>query len=363
MSLLAQVAMPTLSHQTTTKIRKKLKIVMGGGGVGKTTCSVSLALQAQKRGLKTALITIDPAKRLAQALGLSELSSSLKPLAKYPLIDAMMLDRKDSSDLLVKQLAKTPQIAESILSNRYYQAFSTHLAGTQEYMAIYEVCMALQKDYDLLILDTPPSKHAFDFLDAPHRLLQSLNQSTMLQILSPQKSKSSMFSGMIIKSLSKMTAGPFLEELFQFISLFRDILEGLKANAQQITQTLHEDTTVILVSSTADESIVLMSEMLTELKKRKIQIETLLLNRFQSNEQLTTLKALALEDPSSILTKLLSQKIKAIEFDQAQLLKLQNRLNQNLAIGNLTIMSLNEVNQEDQMDQYLSSLLNDLLLA
>lgn len=360
MSLLAQVAMPTLSHQTTTKIRKKLKIVMGGGGVGKTTCSVSLALQAQKRGLKTALITIDPAKRLAQALGLSELSSSLKPLAKYPLIDAMMLDRKDSSDLLVKQLAKTPQIAESILSNRYYQAFSTHLAGTQEYMAIYEVCMALQKDYDLLILDTPPSKHAFDFLDAPHRLLQSLNQSTMLQILSPQKSKSSMFSGMIIKSLSKMTAGPFLEELFQFISLFRDILEGLKANAQQITQTLHEDTTVILVSSTADESIVLMSEMLTELKKRKIQIETLLLNRFQSNEQLTTLKALALEDPSSILTKLLSQKIKAIEFDQAQLLKLQNRLNQNLAIGNLTIMSLNEVNQEDQMDQYLSSLLNDL---
>ncbi len=363
MSLLAQVAMPTLSHQTTTKIRKKLKIVMGGGGVGKTTCSVSLALQAQKRGLKTALITIDPAKRLAQALGLSELSSSLKPLAKYPLIDAMMLDRKDSSDLLVKQLAKTPQIAESILSNRYYQAFSTHLAGTQEYMAIYEVCMALQKDYDLLILDTPPSKHAFDFLDAPHRLLQSLNQSTMLQILSPQKSKSSMFSGMIIKSLSKMTAGPFLEELFQFISLFRDILEGLKANAQQITQTLHEDTTVILVSSTADESIVLMSEMLTELKKRKIQIETLLLNRFQSNEQLTTLKALALEDPSSILTKLLSQKIKAIEFDQTQLLKLQNRLNQNLAIGNLTIMSLNEVNQEDQMDQYLSSLLNDLLLA
>jgi anion-transporting ArsA/GET3 family ATPase len=232
-------------------------------------------------------------------------------------------------------------------------------------MAIYEVCMALQKDYDLLILDTPPSKHAFDFLDAPNRLLQSLNQSTMLQILSQQNTKSSMFSGIMIKSLSKMTAGPFLEELFQFISLFRDILEGLKENAQQITQTLHQDTTVILVSSTADESIMLMSEMLTELKKRKIKIETLLLNRFQSNEELATLKALALTDLSSTLSQLLSQKIQSIEFDQAQLLKLNQIFQSNLenwVQGNLAIMPLNELNQDDQMDQYLASLLNHLAL-
>jgi anion-transporting ArsA/GET3 family ATPase len=201
-------------------------------------------------------------------------------LPQYPHIDAMMLDRKYSSDQLVRKCAQSPEQAELILKNKYYQAFSSSLAGTQEYMAIYEINQAVQKNrYDLIIVDTPPSKHAIDFLDTPQKLIQALNQKIIFQMLGKKEGFSA--GQLILKSLGKLTAGPFLEELFQFILLFREVLEGLKSNAISLIELLKKNTEVIMVSTLQQESMLLSIELKKQLTERAIPVHALLINRCQ----------------------------------------------------------------------------------
>ncbi|MFP5299430.1 MAG: ArsA family ATPase, partial [Actinomycetota bacterium] len=159
---------------------KEIIVCAGSGGVGKTTTSAAIALQAALSGKKAVVLTIDPAKRLASSLGLKELSNEptkvnarkftaagLKPKGE---LWAMMLDTKSTFDKVVMQYARTEEQATKILNNRFYRNISGTLSGTQEYMAmekLYELYS--EGDYDLIVIDTPPTRNALDFLDAPKR--------------------------------------------------------------------------------------------------------------------------------------------------------------------------------------------------
>jgi len=161
---------------------RRLVLCVGSGGVGKTTTAAALAVGAARRGRRTAVLTVDPAQRLRDALGLGDLDGRPRrvPLAgEHARLDAMLLDVKRTFDELVVGLASTPEQARRVLDNRIYQNLSGTLAGSAEYMAVETVLrLAETGDYDLLIVDTPPARHAVDFLDAPRRLLRLLACST-----------------------------------------------------------------------------------------------------------------------------------------------------------------------------------------
>ena len=154
----------------------RIIVCTGSGGVGKTSTAAALAIRAAERGRKVCVLTIDPAKRLAQAMGLSALDNSPRPVSgvSYGSLEAMMLDMKRTFDEVVEAHAD-PERAAQILSNPFYQALSSSFAGTQEYMAMEKLGQLratadVDGTWDLIVVDTPPSRSALDFLDAPARL-------------------------------------------------------------------------------------------------------------------------------------------------------------------------------------------------
>src|SRR3954464_10441893 len=152
---------------------KRMVICAGSGGVGKTTTAAAVALGLAERGLKVAVVTIDPARRLANALGLSELSN--EPTRVECEVDgelwAMMLDAKRTFDQLIEHLAPDEQTRDEVLGNRIYQQLSTAVAGSQEFTAIAKLYELDEEGaWDVLVLDTPPARNALDFLDGPARL-------------------------------------------------------------------------------------------------------------------------------------------------------------------------------------------------
>ncbi|HWE57076.1 MAG TPA: ArsA family ATPase, partial [Acidimicrobiales bacterium] len=154
-------------------------ICAGPGGVGKTTCAAAIALEGARRGKRACVVTIDPAKRLADALGLESLTNDAHEVGagQFPgQLYALMLDTKTTFDEVVSRYAASPDQAQAILDNKLYRNISGALGGTQEYMAM-EKLYSLHTDgqYDLIVVDTPPTRHALDFLDAPQRLLRFLN--------------------------------------------------------------------------------------------------------------------------------------------------------------------------------------------
>jgi anion-transporting ArsA/GET3 family ATPase len=157
---------------------RRLVVCVGSGGVGKTTTAAALGVEAARRGRRVVVLTVDPAQRLKDALGIGTLDGRPRrvPLGRGIHLDAMLLDVKRTFDELVRGLATTPEQAARVLENRLYQNLSSTLAGTAEYMAIEQV-QRLAEDpiYDLLVVDTPPARHAVDFLDAPRRLLALLD--------------------------------------------------------------------------------------------------------------------------------------------------------------------------------------------
>jgi len=157
---------------------RRVVLCVGSGGVGKTTTAAALAVAAARRGRHTVVLTVDPAQRLRDALAIGELDGRPRrvPLQGGARLDAMLLDVKRTFDELVEGLASTPEQARRVLDNRLYQNLSGTLAGSAEYMAVESVLRLSETgDYDLLVVDTPPARHAVDFLDAPRRLLALLD--------------------------------------------------------------------------------------------------------------------------------------------------------------------------------------------
>ncbi len=249
---------------------KRVCVCAGSGGVGKTTTSAAIALGMAARGAKVAVVTIDPANRLANALGLEQLGNEPRRVDPSRLATgsleiegelwAMMLDPKRTFDELIERIAPDAGRAEEIKANRVYRELSTAVSGSQELTAIaklYELDQS--KQFDLLVLDTPPSRNALEFFDAPGRLNSFLEGKALKAFMRP--------TGFGVRALSRgalpllgglrrITGIDLITDLTVFFGLLGDMTNDFSERAAQVDELLHADTTAfVLVTSAAREPI------------------------------------------------------------------------------------------------------------
>ncbi len=236
-------------------------VCCGSGGVGKTTTSAALALRAAERGRKVVVLTIDPARRLAQAMGIEALDNVPRPVPGVSTgsttggsLDAMMLDMKRTFDEVVESQA-SPEKAAQILANPFYVALSSSFAGTQEYMAM-EKLGQLRQDarasgrWDLIVVDTPPSRSALDFLDAPERLSSFLDGRFIRLMLAPAKGPARLMSaglGVVTNALTKILGAQVLKDMQTFVAAFDTLFGGFRQRAQKTFELLQAQETAFLV--------------------------------------------------------------------------------------------------------------------
>src|SRR5262249_20010774 len=247
---------------------------VGSGGVGKTTISAALALKAAMDGKRALVLTIDPARRLANSLGLRSLGNqetridaahfaqaNLSPRGE---MWAMMLDLKRTWDDLVQRSARTAEQAQSILGNKIYQTLSTAMAGSLEYMAMEKVYeLHASGRFDVLVLDTPPTSNALDFLHAPDRILDVLDNDAMRILLGPMLKASriglklfALPAGLALRTLARFTGQDFLRDLAHFMVAFEGMYEGFKQRAAQVKRLLAgPETAFVLVTTPSPLSI------------------------------------------------------------------------------------------------------------
>ncbi|MEB2311553.1 MAG: AAA family ATPase [Sorangiineae bacterium] len=253
---------------------RRVILCVGSGGVGKTTVSAAIGLAAARRGKNVLCLTIDPARRLANSLGLKRMTAEAQRVEPERFRQAglevsgsltvMMLDTKRTFDDLVIRHASSPEARDRILDNRLYQYVSTSLAGTQEYMAM-EKLLAVKEDssYDLIVLDTPPTSNALDFLDAPERLIQALDSVAMRWFIQAFES-SRRFSlnlvaksvAVVLKGIGRLTGGGFLEQMAEFITELNDLFGGFKERATAVSKAFRgPDFGYVLVTTPAPLAI------------------------------------------------------------------------------------------------------------
>ena len=237
----------------------RIIVTCGAGGVGKTTTAAALGLRAAERGRKVVVLTIDPARRLAQALGLTELDNTPRAVAEVSVanggrLDAMMLDMKRTFDEVVLAHA-TREKAEQILANPFYVALSSSFAGTQEYMAMEKLGQLHRQaertgDWDLIVVDTPPSRSALDFLDAPERLASLLEGRFLRLLLAPARGPFRLMSAgvsMAMSVLNKVLGAQVLTDVQTFVAAFDTLFGGFRQRAEQTVALLREPHTAFLV--------------------------------------------------------------------------------------------------------------------
>jgi len=253
---------------------KRVCVCGGAGGVGKTTTSAAVALGMAARGARVAVVTIDPARRLANALGLEALDNEPTRVAPERLaaaglevkgeLWAMMLDPKRTFDELIDRVAPTAQRAEEIKANRVYRELSTAVAGSQEFTAVAKLYeLDLEQHFDLLVLDTPPSRNALDFLDAPGRLTSFLEGRALRTFMRPTGVGMRILgrgASPVLGALRRVTGIDLLSDLSIFFALLGDMTEDFRVRAERVEAMLQAPSTAFLVvtsagSDTAEESI------------------------------------------------------------------------------------------------------------
>ncbi len=276
----------------------RVVLCVGCGGVGKTTTCAALGLAAARRGKNVLCLTIDPAKRLAQSLGLEQFKTEAQRIAPevfdqagVPIegsLTVMMLDTKSTFDSLIGTLSDSDERRERVMNNVLYQYISTTLAGTQEYMAM-EKLYAVKEDpaYDIILLDTPPTSHALDFLDAPDRLvgaidspavrwfLQAFQKSGKLSLNLLQRS-----AALVLKALGKMTGAGFLDQVAVFITEMNELFGGWRARADEVSSALRgPEVGYVLVTSPEPMSIREVLFFAERLKEQQVQPDAFVVNR------------------------------------------------------------------------------------
>jgi anion-transporting ArsA/GET3 family ATPase len=260
-------------------------VVVGPGGVGKTTTAAALAVHAAQTGRKVLVLTVDPARRLATSLGLDELGNAERRVspahfarARVPLgsgaLYAMMLDTKTTFDALVHRHSPTVEARERILQNRYYQQASTALAGSQEYMAmekLYE--LRDERDYDLIVLDTPPAVNAVDFFSAPERLMGFLDSGSSRLLLAGARRAGKLgfglFNSLLEGVMNRFIGVETFMSLLNFIESFGSMFGGFAARAERVAEMLRAPSTAfVVVTSTEsvalDEAVSLHAQLATQ---------------------------------------------------------------------------------------------------
>jgi len=275
----------------------RIVVCCGSGGVGKTTTAAAIALRAAERGRKVVVLTIDPARRLAQSMGLSELDNTPRKVDldgeahKGGELHAMMLDMKRTFDEIVSAHA-TPERAEQIFENPFYQSLSSSFAGTQEYMAMEKLSQLRARDeWDLIIVDTPPSRSALDFLDAPQRLGRFLDGRMLRLLLAPARAGGKVYLKVVSASLAvfnriltKVIGSEVLRDLSAFVGALETMFGGFRERAQQTYQLLQTPGTAFLVVAAPEADALREASYFVErLSEEDMPLAGLVLNRVRSS--------------------------------------------------------------------------------
>jgi anion-transporting ArsA/GET3 family ATPase len=281
-------------------------VCCGSGGVGKTTTAAALGLRAAERGRKVVVLTIDPARRLAQSMGLTELDNTprvVKGVGGSGELQAMMLDMKRTFDEVVLAHAD-PERARQIMDNPFYQSLSSGFAGTQEYMAMEKLGqLQAEGSWDLIIVDTPPSRSALDFLDAPNRLGSFLDGRLIRILMAPAKVGGrsamkflnvgmTMFTGI----LGKVLGANVLQDVSTFVTAMDSMFGGFRERADRTYRLLQAPGTAFLVVAAPERDALREAAYFVDrLEKDQMPLAGLVLNRVHSTgaPQLTAERALA----------------------------------------------------------------------
>ena len=278
--------------------RQRILVCVGTGGVGKTTIAAALAISAARAGKRALVMTIDPARRLADALGVEHLDNEPRELSEQARLEldiggegrlfAMMLDMKRTFDDLVDRFAEDEAAKQRVLDNRIYQHVSDALAGSGEYAAMEKVYeMAGRDDFDLIVVDTPPSQHALDFLEAPQRLLEFLDSRFVQLLLHPAFAAGRfgfrLFQGAtqrIFKLIERVSGLGFLEDISEFLLAFEGMSEGFKLRAASVRELLVGPSSgFVLVAGASPEAARGARDFLDHLESSGVPLVGVVLNR------------------------------------------------------------------------------------
>ena len=270
---------------------RRVLLCTGSGGVGKTTAAAAIAVEAATRGQRVAVLTVDPARRLKDALRLGDLDEHPRAV---PIgngaghLDAMLLNVKGTFDQLVRTLAADTAQADRILANRLYQNLSTSLIGSAEYMAVETLYrLAHEEDYDLLVVDTPPARHAVDFLDAPRRLVALLDSRAFAILKNPASilpasgsRLASFVLANVLRGLERITGIGLIREIGDFVALIDPLTAALRERMTAVTALLAGPRTAIVLVTSPEPRLAEEAGDLTEsLARLGLVVDGVIANR------------------------------------------------------------------------------------
>jgi anion-transporting ArsA/GET3 family ATPase len=276
---------------------RRIIVCLGSGGVGKTTTAAALGLAAAVAGKRALCLTIDPARRLAQSLGVSETNVEVQCVAPSRLREAglepkgtlavMILDTKRTFDDLIRRYASSTLVCDRILDNRLYKYVSTSVGGTREYMAVEKV-FEIKDDpaWDVIVLDTPPTTNALDFLDAPERLISAIDSVLVRWLVAAFKASHGSMNllargaAAVLRGLGKMTGQAFLEATAEFLVATNELFSGFRRRAEEVKRTLRgKDVACVMVTSADPMSIRETLFLNDRLKRLKMPRSAIVVNR------------------------------------------------------------------------------------
>jgi len=272
--------------------RQRLIVCCGSGGVGKTTTAAALAVRAAEQGRQVVVLTIDPARRLAQSMGLRMLDNVPREVRGIDdeaggSLDAMMLDMKRTFDEVVVTHA-APDRAKTILDNPFYKSLSANLAGTQEYMAMERLAQLRAEDrWDLIVVDTPPSRSALDFLDAPQRLGSFLDGRFIRLLMTGARPGGRSYLkvlgagvGAVNAAMTKILGAQMLKEIQSFAAAFESMFGGFRERAESTYRLLQADeTNFVVVAAPARDALREAAYFVDRLTADRMPLTGLVLNR------------------------------------------------------------------------------------
>lgn len=269
---------------------RSVLVCCGSGGVGKTTTAAALGMAAAQMGRRAAVVTIDPARRLADALGLAGLTNDPQLVALPGTVpgtlSALMLDTKATFDDLVRRESRDADQAEQIFANRFYRNISSSLSGTQEYMAMEKVHeLTSHGQFDVVVIDTPPTRNALDFLTAPRRLTRLLDNTLFRILMAPGRGAMRLVGAAaqtLLKPLSRVVGGEVVGDAIDFFQAFDGMEEGFRRRAVETLDLLHASSTAwVLVTSPRPEAVDEAVFFAKALGQTGITVAAVVANRMQ----------------------------------------------------------------------------------
>lgn len=275
--------------------RRHIVVCCGTGGVGKTTAAAVFAVEGARRGRNAVVVTIDPAKRLANTLGLDSLSDTPHVIERHRWdrggeappggrLSALMLDTKSTFDHLVVKHAADDEQAQRILANTFYRNVSTALSGTQEYMAMEKLYELHEEGgYDLIVVDTPPTRHALDFLDAPKRLARLLDNRIFRLLMMPTRTYLRVAGAALqrfFRTVGKVIGAEVIDDIVAFFRAFEGMEQGFRERATRVIELLADPATAfVLVTSPRRDAVDEAEFFAARLRETDLRVAALVVNR------------------------------------------------------------------------------------